>query len=94
MDQIRRVILAQCKSVGTPRALSVYLMAQYGEWAQIQDLRMRPPCTYPSALAYKKDALVTELLRKCDLDSGIDKEQAAIDSFWASETRCCATNAG
>jgi hypothetical protein len=93
MDQIRKVVLAQCEGLSTPRALSVAILARYGEWAQLQQLRLRSPSEYLSADHYKKDALATELLRKCKLDTGNDTEQAAHVTFWASETHCASSNA-
>lgn len=92
MDQIQRVLLAQCESIRTPRACTVAILARYGEWTQLQQLRLRPPASYLNSEDYFRDALVTELLRKCDIDTGVDREQAALDAFWASETQCARTN--
>lgn len=93
MDQIRKVIIAQCEGLSTPRALSVAILARYGEWAQLQKLRLRSPSEYLSADHYHRDALATELLRKCKLDIGNDTESVALAAFWESETLCAGTNA-
>jgi len=93
MDQIQKLVRTLCRAIGTPRALAVDLLVSNGEWAQLQELRMRDPWTYPNAIAFKRDALVTELLRKCKLPSGVDTAAVAVKTFWECETQCCATNA-
>lgn len=93
MNQVRKVLQALCRSVGTPRALAIHTLAREGEWTQIQSLRVSP-YAYQSPDAYFKDALVTELIRKMAIPGDEKrKEQVAKDGFWASETQCCRTNA-
>lgn len=92
MDTFQRVVLATCEDVGTPRALTVKLLVQYGEWAQLARLRTDPNW-YSDAESYFRDVLVTDQLRKCDLPSGIDREGEARDLFWALEASNCQTNA-
>lgn len=87
-----RVISALCEDVGTPRALAVKLLVHHGEWAQLQELRMREPWTYDGPDEYWRDALVTDILRKCDLDSGVDREAAAEATFLLCEKQCHSTN--
>jgi len=84
MDQIRKLVARLTRDVGTPRALAVNLLTHYGEWAQLQELRCRPS-HYLNGVDYYKDVLVTELLRKCDLPSKVDKEGAAIRTFFSCE---------
>lgn len=91
MDQIYRVLSSLCSEVGTPRALAVKLLAEAGEWTQLQGLRVRPS-DYEDGESYWKDALVTELLRKCDLPTDVDKKAAAVETFWACEARNARTN--
>ncbi len=92
MDQIRKVISALGRSLGTPRALSAVMLADAGEWTQLQKLRVKDPKSYLSAEDYFKDALITELLRKCDLPNDVDKEEVALQTFRDTEARCYATN--
>lgn len=93
MEQhLLHVINALCEDVGTPRALAVKLLVASGEWAELQKLRVRP-IDYNDSESYWKDCLVTDLLRKCDLDSGVDREAAAVSTFWACEARNATTNA-
>lgn len=92
MHQMQKVVRALCARVGTPRALAVKLLCDAGEWTELQKLRMRSPESYPDADSYFKDALVTELLRKCDLPTDVDKGKVARESFRSSEHRCFRTN--
>jgi hypothetical protein len=90
-DQVIRVIDALCEDVGTPRALSVKMMVHAGEWAQLQELRCRVR-DYGDSESYWRDVLVTDILRKCDLETTVDREQVAVDTFWACEAQCATTN--
>nr|QDH88083.1 MAG: RNA-dependent RNA polymerase [Leviviridae sp.] len=90
-NQVIRVIDALCDNVSTPRALAVKLLVHAGEWAQLQELRCRVS-DYSDSESYWKDVLVTDILRKCDLETTIDREQVAVDTFWACETQCATTN--
>jgi hypothetical protein len=87
-----RVVDALCEDVSTPRALAVKLLVHAGEWAQLQELRCRPR-DYHDAESYWKDNLVTELLRKCDLPTSVDREAAAVQTFLDCEAQNCTTNA-
>jgi len=90
-NQVIRVIDALCEDVGTPRALAVQLLVRSGEWTQLQQLRCEP-WRYTDPEAYWRDVLVTDILRKCDLPSAVDKEEAAVRTFWECETQNCRTN--
>lgn len=92
MHQIHNVIRRLALNVGTPRALAVKLLVEREEWAELQQLRCKPQ-DYVSAGAYFRDNLITEILRKCDLPTSVDKEAAAVQSFWACEAKNCTTNA-
>lgn len=94
MNQVQKIVMALCRTVDTPRALSVFLLAKHNEWAQLQQLRLRSPFSYSSSEEYRKDALVTELLRKCNLSSVTknDTRQAAVDTFWSCEAQNAKTN--
>jgi hypothetical protein len=103
-NQVIRVIEALCRDVGTPRALAVKLMVNAGEWAQLQQLRCRPQDyqdlgglssirkDVPESESYWQDNLVTEILRKCDLPSSVDREAAAVQTFHDCEVANCTTN--
>jgi len=90
--QVIRVLNSLADEVGTPRALSVKILAHHGEWAELQQLRCRPQ-DYVDAEHYWRDNLVTEFLRKCDLPTNVDKEEAAVRTFWECESQNAATNA-
>lgn len=90
-NQVVRVISRLATDVGTPRALAVKLMVEAGEWTELQKLRVEPRF-YTCSESYWKDALVTDILRKCDLPSKVDREAAAIETFLACEKACFITN--
>ncbi len=90
-NQVVRILTALCREVGSPRALAVMKLAHAGEWAELQKLRVRPQ-DYQDSESYWRDSLVTELMRKCDLDTGVDREAAAVRTFWACEARNATTN--
>jgi hypothetical protein len=90
--QVFNVILGLAEDVGTPRAVSVAILVRYGEWAELQKLRA-VWAHYDSSESYWQDNLLTELLRKCDLPTSVDREQAAIDTFLACERENCRSNA-
>jgi hypothetical protein len=90
--QVLRVISRLAEDVGTPRALAVKLLAESGEWAELQQLRCRPQ-DYLDSESYWRDNLITEILRKCDLPTTVDKEAAAVQTFLSCEAQNCATNA-
>lgn len=91
-DQVLRVINRLADDVGTPRAQLVKSLANAGEWAKLQELRCNP-LDYDDAEAYWRDNLLTEILRKCDLPTTVDKEAAAVATFFACEKDCATTNA-
>lgn len=88
---IIRVIDALCEDVGTPRAMAVKLLVHAGEWAQLQELRCRPS-DYRDAESYWMDVLVTDILRKCDLETTVDREAAAEKTFEECEHLNFSTN--
>jgi hypothetical protein len=87
-----KVVQATCEDVSTPRAIAVYMLVAAGEWAQLSQLRVRPR-NYEHSETYWRDCLVTDLLRKCDLPSGIDKEAVAVQTFLDCERKNCRSNA-
>ena len=98
-NQVIRVVDALCEDVGTPRALAVKLLVGAGEWVELQKLRVRPQdyqdnggLPRSGAEAYFRDCLVTDLLRKCDLPTTVDREGAARSTFLECEQACAATN--
>lgn len=92
MDQVRKVVAKLASSLATPRALAVHLLVQGGEWTQLQELRV-DPSHYVDAESYWKDCLATDLLRKCDLPSDVDREKAAVRTFLECELHNARTNA-
>lgn len=90
--QVVRVLTALCRKVGTPRALTVAMLAGAGEWTQLQELRVSSPM-YLTAAAYFGDAIVTEFLRKCSIPGDKDRKyRAAVKTFWECELQNARTN--
>lgn len=76
----------------SPRSLTVKVLIDHGEWDQIANLRA-DPAHYLNADAYYRAAAATELLRKCqDIDTTVDRMEAAVQGWWQSERDCCRTN--
>lgn len=90
-NQVLRVIQRLAQDVGTPRAVSVYMLATAGEWAQLQQLRVEPRY-YTCSESFWMDCLVTDILRKCDLPSTVDREAVAVETFYSCEKECFHTN--
>lgn len=93
MNIVRRIALAICEDVGTPRALTCATLIRNNEWEQLARITCSPG-NYTNPLQYFSDVVVTDLLRKsADLPTGINRRKAAIDNFWAAEAECARTNA-
>jgi hypothetical protein len=90
-NQVIRVVESLAFNIGTPRALAVLLLVRAGEWAELQQLRVEPK-NYGDSESYWKDCMITDLLRKCDLPSTIDREAAAVATFELCEHQCATTN--
>lgn len=94
LDQVSHVLAAQCRHNGSPRALVILDLLRRGQWAELLKLRI-DPSDYTDPMAYKADALVTELLRKCQIDafkSRDEMESDAVQTFLDCEAQCFATN--
>jgi len=80
--------LSICKAINTPKALSIYLLIQAGEWDQIINQVINPN-DYVDKKSFQDDYLCMSLLRKSQLiPSGIDTEAKALDTFIKSEAGC------
>lgn len=91
-QQLVHVLVSLAEEIGTPRALAVKLLCESGEWLQLQQLRVRPQ-DYFCSETYWRDSLVTDFLRKCDLQTEVDREAAARDTFLLCEQENARTNA-
>lgn len=90
--QMVRVVNALCDDLGTPRAALVKELVKEEKWLELQQLKARPQ-DYSDADSYWKDAVITDLLRKCDLPSSVDKEAVAVATFKSCEAQNATTNA-
>lgn len=90
-NQVLRIIEGLAQDIGTPRALAVKLLVHAGEWTQLQELRCRPQ-DYNDSETYWRDCVITDILRKCDLPTSVDREAAAVQTFLDCEAENCATN--
>jgi len=77
----------------TPVALGCFLRAKHGEWDELARMEVRPS-DYCNPHRFKVDNQCVGFLRKCkDLDTTVDREQAARAAFFDGEEKCCKTNA-
>lgn len=86
-----RVISALCTDIGTPVSRNVLRLVENGEFTELQKLRVRPD-DYTDPEAYFKDACAVDFLRKADLDTPVDKEGTAVQTFWDCEVQNAKTN--
>lgn len=91
-QQLTRVVDALCDDIATPVARLVKDLVHKGEWVELQKLKVRPS-DYQCGESYLRDSIVVDLLRKAEVDSGIDKRAAAVATFWSCEAQNAATNA-
>lgn len=90
-NQVIRVLRSLALKVGTPRALQVLDLCERSEWVELQKLKCRPQ-DYSDSESYWKDCLVTDLFRKCDLPTKVDREAAAVATFLSCEKENATTN--
>ncbi len=91
-QSVEKAVQRLCVDLATPRSLTVKLLMEYGEWDQLADLAVDPK-HYSHPESYWRDALVTDLLRKCqDLPTTIDRKVVAEESFLECERQCFRTN--
>lgn len=89
---LERVVVTLLSDIGTPKAFYARECIRAGRWDCLVSLRA-DPSHYDDPEAYFKDALVSDLLRKCKgLDTGVDLDAAAIDTFYQCERECHRTN--
>lgn len=99
------VIMEFLQSLGTPRALTVWLLYKNKEHKQVVELTIDPACyldrNLPNLLGYfhlgiqrfRCDYAATKFLSKCiGLKTGIDLKAVAIDSAVKAEVQCKRTN--
>jgi len=92
MQQLRKVAALLAEQLGTPRALTTYLLWKYEEISQLQELRTEPS-NYLDATSYHKDVIATDFVRKCAFEGDKARlKQAAVDGFFLNEKRNWDTN--
>ncbi len=89
--------LALCKSLleelGTPRALSMYLLLEYKEWDQVAAGLPIEPLWYNDPESFFRDYQATKLLTKADfLPTSFDRRKVALVRFESAESQCSETN--
>jgi hypothetical protein len=87
------VALSLCENIGTPRALSVWLMLRHGEIDQYLDLQIDPANYLGRPKAFRDDYLVTSILQKNQrLPTSYDRKGRAIERFRKAEAACKEAN--
>lgn len=88
----RSLAMSLCESIGSPRALCVYLLLKYEEYDQYLDLPF-DPTRYVTSSACRDDYLVTDVLRKCPrIPCSSNPEEEARKRFFEAEAYCKDTN--
>lgn len=83
---------ALCESIGSPRALTVWLLIHYEQWDELLDLKC-DPLHYNDFRPFMDDYQVTSMLQKNPrLPTGIDKRSVALRKFYDAEVLCTETN--
>jgi hypothetical protein len=87
-----QTVLALCSILNTPRALTVKLLIEHGEWEQLVGLDI-DPSDYEDVSNFADDYLITKVMSKSpNLPLGIDRQEAALDAFFNAELQCAFTN--
>lgn len=87
-----QILTKTCQSVNSPRSLTVYLLAKYGELEQLLNLSIDHE-HYDCPSAFADDYLVTEMLKKTKSQSlSFDREANAFTKWKEAEQLCCETN--
>jgi len=91
-QQLERIVLAYLEDANTPRSLTIACLLRAKEYGQLFSMKV-DPSHYLDAESLFLDVQATEFLRKLDVNvKGVDRKQAALDTFWESERQCCRTN--
>lgn len=94
LQQEIQLTSAICETVGSPRALTVKLLAEAGEWDQLLALDIDPSQYFnQSPRMFREDYLVTEMMSKSTaLPPVADLEAECRRTFYECEERCARTN--
>jgi len=83
---------ALCKGVDTPVSLGAWLRYKHGEHQDLANYQIKPS-DYCDATAFHNDYIVTSYLRKYQgLETGVDLEAVALQSFVRAEEVCLEFN--
>lgn len=91
-NSIAGLVLRILRNLDTPRALTVWLLFDSKEHAQLVNLECNPG-DFVDATSFAKDYQATKLLSKADFLEGLPSpKEAALSKFRESEDACRATN--
>lgn len=91
-SDLEEIVLCLLEGLATPRAVTVAILLRHREFDQIAKLQCDPR-THICEESYRLAAIATSLLRKCaDLPTSFDRKAVAVDTFFATERICHATN--
>lgn len=90
--QVQKIVRSLMAALDTPRSLTVSLLFEAGESAQLAQLAV-DPMRYDSADRYFRDAAATDLLRKLAVTHpDLDPDGAARAKWYEAEDQCYRTN--
>lgn len=89
---VEQVVISLCDALNSPMGQRVKSLVLSRDWRDLTSLRV-DPTLYTLPQSYFQDAIAVDLLRKCQgLDTGIDLNAAAMQSFQDGEKKCFLTN--
>lgn len=91
-EEFVKIVSGLFQDIGTKVAFEARSLLLAGNYRDLFSLKVSPH-DYSSPSRYLLDASACELLRKLDVDVGVDREAAAIATFWECERQNARTNA-
>jgi len=89
---VEKAVLRLYEDLATPRSQTAYMLYANGEWDQLATLEVDPR-HYDDQLAYWRDAMATDLLRKLEpLPTSFDRKAVAEEGFLKCERECLRAN--
>lgn len=91
-SQLLRQFEPLLSEVGTPRALSVYLLLRAGEWDQLVDMDINP-LDYFDPRSFALDYQVTKVFSKVsNVPTSFDRRGRALEKWLQAESKCLQVN--
>jgi hypothetical protein len=91
-NELVRVISLLLEDLGSPVALSAYLLVREGDWDELAALSVNPR-SYLDSASYYRDVAAISLVKKLrELPTTVDRVARATAKWWEGEQDCYRTN--